>query len=574
LIQKVDCGKRRGKKCLSFLIKVMRGGISGIIFFGNLSKNKQGMKHKVLISLMAAIFFAVSLHAQEKKISSETKHITVFSQGAQLTSEAAVQLTAGSTDLVIGGLSPEIDPASIQVTGEGDFMILGVSFRTNYLENATESAKVKDLRSRIDALSAKIEDESTAIDVLNEKASFLKANYNVAEGKTTLTTDQMKAFLDLFSANMDAVKQSILKKTRVIKDYQKEKESLEAQLNESEAKSKLPSGEIVVTASAVKDVNARLNLSYVVPNAGWYPSYDIRVNDIGSPASIIYKANVWQNSGIDWNDVKISLSSSSPMTSGSLQNLSPWYINFYEPPRPKMAIRGLASYKSEAMVTVSDEAAEEMQSPPPPVSISESSTSFSFDVNTEQTVTGGARAEAVELQRLTVPATYKYEAVPKNSPLAFLMGYITDWSKYNLLSGSANIYFGNTFTGTGNVNITELSDTLPVSLGADKSITVKREKRVDFSSHKLVGTNVVETRSFLISVRNNKKQNIDIKIHDQVPLSQNSSIDVSAVELSGGKMDQQTGEVTWDLNVAPQEAKNIIFTYSVKYPKNQKVVLE
>ena len=552
----------------------MRGGISGIIFFGNLSKNKQGMKHKVLISLMAAIFFAVSLHAQEKKISSETKHITVFSQGAQLTSEAAVQLTAGSTDLVIGGLSPEIDPASIQVTGEGDFMILGVSFRTNYLENATESAKVKDLRSRIDALSAKIEDENTAIDVLNEKASFLKANYNVAEGKTTLTTDQMKAFLDLFSANMDAVKQSILKKTRVIKDYQKEKESLEAQLNESEAKSKLPSGEIVVTASAVKDVNARLNLSYVVPNAGWYPSYDIRVNDIGSPASIIYKANVWQNSGIDWNDVKISLSSSSPMTSGSLQNLSPWYINFYEPPRPKMAIRGLASYKSEAMVTVSDEAAEEMQSPPPPVSISESSTSFSFDVNTEQTVTGGARAEAVELQRLTVPATYKYEAVPKNSPLAFLMGYITDWSKYNLLSGSANIYFGNTFTGTGNVNITELSDTLPVSLGADKSITVKREKRVDFSSHKLVGTNVVETRSFLISVRNNKKQNIDIKIHDQVPLSQNSSIDVSAVELSGGKMDQQTGEVTWDLNVAPQEAKNIIFTYSVKYPKNQKVVLE
>lgn len=552
----------------------MQDGIYGIIFFGNLSKNKQGMKQKVLISLMAAIFFAVSLHAQEKKVSSETKHIIVFSQGAQLTSEAAVQLTAGNTDLVIGGLSPEIDPASIQVTGEGDFMILGVSFRTNYLENATESAKVKDLRSRIDALSAKIEDESTAIDVLNEKAAFLKANYNVAEGKTTLTTEQMKAFLDLFSANMDAVKQNILKKTRVIKDYQKEKDSLEAQLNESEAKSKLPSGEIVVTASAAKDVNARLNLSYVVPSAGWYPSYDIRVNDIGSPASVIYKANVWQSSGTDWNNVKISLSSSSPMTSGSLQNLNPWYINFYEPPRPKMNMRGVSAYKSEAMVAVSDEAAEEMQAPPPPVSISESSTSFSFDVNTEQTVTAGARAEAVELQRLTVPATYKYEAVPKNSPLAYLMGYITDWSKYNLLSGSANIYFGNTFTGTGNVNITELSDTLPVSLGADKSITVKRDKRVDFSSHKFVGLNVVETRSFLISVRNNKKQSIDIRVHDQMPVSQNSSIDVQTVELSGGKVDQQTGEVTWNLNVAPQETKNIIFTYSVKYPKNQKVVLE
>jgi uncharacterized protein (TIGR02231 family) len=538
-------------------------------------QNTENMKSRLLTVILAAFFVISAANAQEKRISPEIKHITVFSQGAQLSSESVALLPAGNTDLVVGGLSPDIDPASVQVTGEGDFIILGVNFRNNYLENAAESGKIKDLRSKIDLVSAKIEDESTAIDVLNEKVAFLKANYNVTEGKTTLTTEQMKAFLDLFSTNMETVKQNILKKARLIKDYQKEKESLEAQLGVSEAKSKLPTGEIVVSASAAKDVNIKLNISYVVPNAGWYPSYDIRVNEVGTPASIIYKANVWQNSGIDWNDIKLSLSSSSPMTAGSLQELNPWFIDFYEVPVPRKMIRGMASVKKEAMdASVENVMAEEMVASPPPVSISESSTSFSFDVNVNQTINTGGKAEAVELQRLTAPATYKYEAVPKNNTSAYLMGYLTDWSKYNLLSGNANIYFGNTFTGTGNINISELTDTLPVSLGADKSITISRVKRVDYSSHKLVGLNVVETRSFLITVRNNKKQNIEIKLHDQVPLSQNSSITVEPVELSGGKQNEQTGEVTWSLTLAPQETKNLIFTYSVKYPKSQKVILE
>jgi len=149
------------------------------------------MKPRLLLMVLTAFFILSAVNAQEKKVPSEIKHITVFSQGAQLSSESVTALPSGNTDLVLGGLSPYIDAASIQVTGEGDFMILGVNFRNNYLENAAESVKINELRSKIDILAAKIEDENTAIEVLNEKAAFLKANYNVAEGKTTLTrTDE------------------------------------------------------------------------------------------------------------------------------------------------------------------------------------------------------------------------------------------------------------------------------------------------------------------------------------------------------------------------------------------------
>jgi uncharacterized protein (TIGR02231 family) len=186
------------------------------------------------------------------------------------------------------------------------------------------------------------------------------------------------------------------------------------------------------------------------------------------------------------------------MTAGSLPLLYPWFIDFYQP----VMMRGLqgkaagvnvaSKRESEAMaleevVMVADASA------PMPVSVNESNISFSFDVNIPKTIASGGKPETVELQRLTVPATYSYATTPKITPAAYLVGYITAWDQYNLLPGESNIYFSNTFTGKGYINTAELTDTLTVSLGADNSITVKRDRRKDFTSQKLIGYNRVET---------------------------------------------------------------------------------
>ena len=532
------------------------------------------MKKVVLTLVFAASLSLLIAEAQEKQISAGISLVTVFRQGAQVYGEAPLTLQPGTLDLVAGGLSPYIDVNSIQVKGEGDFMILGVNHRNNYLENPGESEIIEDLRVKIEAMNIKIEDEKTAVEVLREKELFLKANYDVVTNKTTITAEQLKSFLDLYTINMESVKFAILKKTRLIKDYEKQKQALENQLANSGVRSRPPTGEIVVTVTNTKSVTGQLKLSYVVLNAGWVPSYDILVDDISAPASIIYKANIWQNSGIDWKDVKISLSNASPMTAGTLPELNPWFIDFYSAPvhYGNLKIRGLASAPAEMKKAAA--VMEVAESTPLPVSVSETTTSFSFDINIPKTVASGGKPEIVELQRLTVPATYLYESVPKLNSTAYLVGNITGWEKYNLLPGESNIYFNNTFTGKGYINTAELTDTLPVSLGSDNSITVKRDRRVDFTSQRLIGANRVETKSFLISVRNTKKQPVEIRLHDQIPLPQNSSIEVSAEELSGGKLDPATGKIRWDLKINPQETREIILTYTVKYPKNQKVILE
>jgi uncharacterized protein (TIGR02231 family) len=200
--------------------------------------------------------------------------------------------------------------------------------------------------------------------------------------------------------------------------------------------------------------------------------------------------------------------------------------------------------------------------------------SVTFDVSVPYSVPSDSKIQTIEIQRTTTPADYKYVTVPKMSTLAYLTGNIIDWAKQSLLSGEATLYFENTFVGKSYLNVNQLTDTLTISLGTDNSILVKREKRKDFTSRKVIGTNKTETYSFLITLRNNKTNPIKITVNDQMPVSSNSSITVEPVELSGGKLNSETGSVKWDLEIKPQEKKELVFTYSVKYPKNQNVILE
>src|ERR1035437_2138771 len=165
---------------------------------------------KNLIFSMIVFLVAVRLFAQtEKEIKSEIKHVTVFPDRAQIDHETTVSLQSGKTILKLTGLSPYIDPQSIQVKGFGEFAILSVNQQNNYLENLEEAPEVKSIRTQIEDLQLKVEDEKAATSILKEKEAFLIANRGVLDKKTTFTIDQLKGVMDLYSSNMDQVTMTI-----------------------------------------------------------------------------------------------------------------------------------------------------------------------------------------------------------------------------------------------------------------------------------------------------------------------------------------------------------------------------
>jgi len=229
-----------------------------------------------------------------------------------------------------------------------------------------------------------------------------------------------------------------------------------------------------------------------------------------------------------------------------------------------------------AEMAVSDAAMVEKVMEAAPIAVEKQigETTVTFDITALSSLPSDGKVQTIEIQRTTTPADYKYVTIPKLSPLAYLTGNITDWAEQNLIGGEATLYFENTFVGKSYLNVNQLKDTLTVSLGTDNSILVKREKRQDFTSRKVLGSNKTETYSFLITVRNNKTNPVRITVNDQIPISSNSGIEVDAVELTGGKHNSQTGEIKWDLDIKPQETRQLILTYSVKYPKDKTIILE
>jgi uncharacterized protein (TIGR02231 family) len=536
----------------------------------------------LILSLILILTGSINLSADtEKEIKAGIRHVTVYPDRAQVSHETTADLPSGNTILKLTGLSPYIDAQSIQVKGYGDFIILSVNQRNNYLENLEDLPEVKSIRSQIEALQLKVEDETAAISVLKEKAAFLVANRGILVKETTFSVEQLKNVMELYTNNMDQVTNSILKKNRLIKDYQKEIVALQKQISDKFGKQQLPSGEILVSVSCEKPVSGRLTFSYVVSNAGWYPSYDIRVDNITKPVTIFYKANVFQNTGVTWKDVKLSFSNATPWVAGDVPELNPWFVDYYSP-QPQIMIRGMASGVKRANkvevseMAVSDAVVEEkvMEAAPVVVQKQIGETTVTFDITTPYTIASDGKVQTIEIQRTTTPADYKYVTVPKLSPMAYLTGDITDWAEQNLIGGEATLYFENTFVGKSYLKVNQLKDTLTVSLGTDNSILVKREKRQDFTSRRVLGSNKTETYSFLITIRNNKPNLIRITVNDQIPVSSNSGIEVNAVELSGGKHNSQTGAIKWDFEIKPQETRQLILTYSVKYPKDKTIILE
>jgi uncharacterized protein (TIGR02231 family) len=315
--------------------------------------------------------------------------------------------------------------------------------------------------------------------------------------------------------------------------------------------------------------------------------YDLRAKDTRSSVQLSYKAYVRQNTGLDWNKVRLTLSTTNPSLGGTVPTLQPHFVaSLPEPIRVAGYNKGKVVHvaeedeKSLEEVVVSSEASPVADAAPesPPsetvadyTTVTESTVSVSFDISLPYSIPSGGNPQLVDISAHELPASYRHFSVPKMDSDAFLLAQVTGWEKYNLLSGTANIYFEGTFVGESFLDANNTKDTLSLSLGRDKKVVVKREKITEFSSRKFIGRHIVETYVYRITVRNTKKQPIQLTIEDQLPVSRDSQIEVALQEAKGATPDKETGKLTWKMDLKAAEARTFDLKYTVKYPKGKPV---
>lgn len=277
--------------------------------------------------ILLAIGYHFDAQATEKELKTNIQQVTIFSNGAQVFENGSVQVDAGETTLIIKGKSPYMDEKSLQVKSTGALTILSVNHRSNYLE--------KKLVSQNDSLVTLLDKENLNLDklvaeqdVLKEKMVLLQNNKNLGGANIGLSMTALKQALDFFEKEISAIKSEEINNRRKQQETRLRIERLERQINDFQSQPITPVSEVWIKVSAQRAGTANFAVSYLVSGAGWFPKYDIRAINIEKPIQIQYKAEIWQNTGNDWKNVKIKLSNAQPNKNSSLPELQKWNLTY------------------------------------------------------------------------------------------------------------------------------------------------------------------------------------------------------------------------------------------------------
>lgn len=574
------------------------------------------MKKSLLLVLF--VVFAALMYAQDKQteISAPITEVKLHLAGAQILRSAKVTLKPGRNHFVLPDLSSKLHGQTIQVACSDQYVkIISVTSKTNFLRKGKEDRRISALRDSVAIVHAQIDKLNDEKSAYVEEKELLKANRQFKGNDKTLTVAELKSTADFFRSRMLDINNLVTKTSNSLEKNHRKLFDLKLQLNELNA-GKEPTAEIFLVLETNKNAATDIEVRYVVKDAGWAALYDLESSGATAPVILKYKALAFNNTGIDWDDVKLTLSTADPLESASQPCLKVWDISDYSSDQitinNSMVIsnsnvysngyqeNSIQNYQSitQDLGTQQKEIrtilgadwntgidyetemyrryqAERVNAPLLNRAVLDvPEFNADFPIAEPYSIPSDKKPYSIDIDTYNLPVSYKFFTVPKLDKDAFLLAQIVGWEDLNLVSGPVNIFQGNRFIGQSNLDIRNLSDTLSVSLGRDKNVVVSRVKVKGKVRNQLLGATKKSAVAYNISVHNTHNYPIDVEIQDQVPISNDKEVIVTIDEMADASYAEKIGVLTWALHLEAGETKTIEFGFNIRYPKNKAVQIQ
>lgn len=549
------------------------------------------MKNKFIhLLLFAGILSAQSAFSENVKTEeAKVSNATVFLRGAQLTCNSDFVALPGINQFIFEGVSPNLDPNSLQASAKGNVTIMDVKYQIRYNE-----IPPKENPNQIDRTLKMVNDSlvmlNFEIEEMNEQLQSFTTEKNILLNNRLLKGESLRDTLDMFKEGIaflrmrlaDISNESMLLKKRL---YFKNnsKQALEKRiqdLNKINQAGRAPVKEsvptIVVMVYAELQSNTKISVSFFVDRAAWLPTYDLRANSDGS-IDLNYKAELRQQTGMDWKNVTLTLSTGNPALSTQKPILNPFYLSFANSynKRIQNESRELLS-KIPSLLGASsatEEQKDEIMLDAPTLAAytdqREGMIQTEYNIKLKYNIPHDDDMHVVSIQQKSLKGKYQYSAVPKLDMNAFLIAELVDLTELNLIPGNSRIYMDGSFVGRGVLNPDAFKDTINLSFGKDRSIVVNRKRLKDKTKERILVDEKTISTTYEITIKNNKAGTVNIDLTDQIPVSQDPNIKIALIDGDGSELNDETGLLSWKLNLKSMESKTIRFSYEVKLPKSK-----
>ncbi|WP_310377309.1 DUF4139 domain-containing protein [Flavobacterium sp.] len=537
---------------------------------------------KKFIALFIFLVSASSFAQKPIFASAKVKAVTVYSNAAEISQTTSAMLPKGTSEIVIKNVSDVLNENTVRIGAPSTVTVLSVQFSDDYISEYDldeSNPAIKKVRDSINWVKKEIQKVGIEKTSQSKTIELLDKNQQVSGVNSGLNVIDLMKFVDYYKLKHIEISNAIITLEEKEKKLNKQLANLNTKLEtNTKSEDEISDGKLILQVMNEVAGNVDFEINYLTPEASWKPFYDLRTNSVAEPMNMMYKAEVVQDTGIDWKKVKLTLSSGNPNQNNQAPLLSSWFLKYQEnygsgfmeqssvqnKLQGRVAGVNIDKYKAE-----DDKQLQEIVIRGVGSNINENQLNISFDIDIPYDILSNGKAHSVALKEIKIPATYKYYAAPRVEKEAFLLAEIVDYSKYNLLKGEANIIFEGMYVGKTQINPTQTADTLNLSMGRDKKIAIKREKVADKSGIKFLSSKKEQTFTYDITVRNNKKETVQLLLKDQYPLSPDKEIEIELLQSDGAKVNVETGILTWDLDLKSAEIKKIRISYRVKYPKDK-----
>ncbi len=568
------------------------------------------MPRKPLLQFSALTLLFSMLHsalqAQDTARSAATlKTATVyFGYGAELTHTTSLKVNAQTRFIVISQLSTTVDLNSLQISVPENMALLSHRFNVVYPESIPV-AQSREAKMKEDSVTVLLKEIARLDNLINIEQETLSKTGTLIEtavntsGNKSISSDELLKLVNFYNTKINAAKMRMYDlreqnaaSVKTVEGIRTRIGQLVSNADPSKGAAGKPYGELTLQVMCQQAADAAVAISYYTTNAGWTPLYDIRVNSKTNVVKLIYKASITQTTGIDWKKTKLTLSTGTPSFGVVAPILSPWTLQLFVPglyTDLQRRAQGLSVTMNTVQSMNNDKALAESvvvgygtvkkdEETVDPSSIQQYTTlnegqlNTNFEIDLPYDIETDGELHQVTIKNEEVTCFLKNYAVPRIDKEAYLLAEVADWQQLDLLPGDANIIMDETYIGKTIIDPTTTADTLNLSLGRDRRLAVKRTLVKELSSLKTSGSTSRQVFTYELIVKNNKLTDINMLLKDQFPLSNIREIEVKLEDDGGAMVNTETGVMTWKLTLKPGESQKIRFTYSVKYPKDKKII--
>ena len=493
----------------------------------------------------------------------------VYRNGCMIKRTGKVLLKQGAQQIRLEGLSASVDESSLRLAVPAG--VSGSNVQVEHLTREQQQETLKELNQKLARLQSAIQSKEKLAALWESNADFSQ--------KESLSIEEMTAYLEKLPERLEGI-------SRELTALKEERDALNKEIAEARKKAALPfvTAELSVAAAGEYPVE----LSYRDYQAFWNPVYEIHTEEDSESLQLRLRARISQNTGEDWENVALTLFTGNPSVSGTIPELDSSHIRFYVPApavkRRSAPMLGAAMMKAARPAAMEDtaviacEEVEEACAPAPMMAMNTvytgSGSTSKGETMTEYALSGAwdirnSQEILCDIRSDLLSCRYHVVAVPKLSEEAYLAAEVKTADLEDLQGTPAAVYLKGAFAGNVVLEPDMTKDTYDLSLGVDESVKVKRVQKKRHTSQVLLKGQKKTEYEYELTLASRKEKEVSVTVSDQIPVSDEKTIQVDVQELSGAVREEATGLLRWTFPLLAGQTKTLILAYSVAWPKDK-----